>query len=330
LQSSTELVDESGAELTAGTGSQEDVSPLQAAEILMEEHDYEAAAERLLALLQTSDRDGETCILLSKAFLKLEDVEQTLDYALKAVELLPESGAAHHAHARALGLKMMKGNKLAAMMVLPQWKKALFQAVELDPSLIDARAEQIFFYIVTPGLLGGDLDKGLELSLELEKLDPVRGKLMSSLAHFQKDEVDQAVELCRAGATEFPEKAGEFHVTVAGFHARKEKFEEADLAFEAARAGARDEPYYRALHGQAKMRIDASFEQQQAVTLLDEYISAAPRGDLLPRLPQVWTEKGNALQQLEKIEEARTAYQEALRIDEDYAAASDALSALGN
>ena len=56
---------------------------------------------------------------------------------------------------------------------------------------------------------------------------------------------------------------------------------------------------------------------------------AAPEGDLLPGLTQAWTQKGKALQQLDKTEEARTAYQQALRIDPEFASATEALDNLG-
>ena len=327
----TELVDASGKGLTAGVevGPAEESAGarFEAERRLLETGRYAEARERLVALLETSDRDGEACILLSEAARRLGDAAESVDYGLKAVELLPESAAAHLAYARALGLQMLTGNRLAAIGILPRWKGELARAIELDPGDIEARTDLAFFHMYTPGIVGGDVDRALELASEIEAIDSIRGKQILAMAHHQKGETERAVEICLAALEEAP-GARALRNTLAGFYGAQENEAEADAAYEAARRGPKDEHYYRSLYMQAQMWIEAEHRQEEALQHLEEFIAARPTGDLMPSVAHAWWRKGKAFEKLGRIDEARSAYAESLRLDPKWQRAQAALDEL--
>lgn len=355
---STQLVDASGAQLTAGLPA-DPVTPEAEAPIdlkvdaapytgmvsatpelfageefreikrLMDSGNHGPAKERLVALLETSDRDGEACILLSETCRELGQLDEAVDYGLKAVELLPDVGRAHHRYAKALAEQMMRGeNKLAAMLLLPRWKEELATAIELDPGNVDARLEQLTFYTYMPGVIGGDLDRAIELSAELEEYEPARGKLWMALAYQRKEDLARATELCEEGMAAFPED-GMFACTLGGIRADEGRFEDADAAFEQARQAGRGEAFYRTLVAQADMHVEHELDRAKALELYDEYLAYHPDIPLMPPNAMVLYKKGQALEQLGRTDDARQAYQASLASEPQFTPAKDALEALG-
>ncbi len=333
----TQLVDASGKELTAGTvldGSQEVLggSIFGEARALIKRKEFAAAKGRLLQVIEESDRDGEACILLCDVSRELKDVEAAADYGLKAVELLPDSAEAHLSYAKALGAQLAIDMQsisamLGAMKRLGLFKTELNRVIELNPQDTEARTMLVFTNMAPKPM--GDVDRAIELCGEIEVRDPVLGKQLLAMCYQRKKETDRAVELLLAGIEEYPDENG-FHVTLAEIYAEQKRFEAADAEYEAARRGAKDKPYYRSLYGQARMRIQNQFEPARAVELLDEFIADEPESDTMQTVAHACWRKGNALEQLGRKQDARQAYEDSLRRDPGLELARRTLQELGN
>jgi tetratricopeptide (TPR) repeat protein len=328
----TQLVDAAGKTLTAGSAEDVDASIFDEPRALIEAGDLEAARARLVTLLEEADEDGETCILLCEVTRRLEDSEAAVDYGLKAVELLPESAEAHVAYAQALGLQLMQsGQGLSAFAsLLPRLdrlKEECATAIRLDPEDTEARTILASLHTFVPSFMGGDIDRAIELAQEVVERDPPAGKRLLALAYQRNEETERAVELLTRAIEEHPEERS-LHVALAGIHVAEERFDEADRVYEAARAGERDELYYQALYGQARMRVDGEFELERAVELLDEFVAAEPEGEYMPSVARALWRKGRAHEGLGDVEAARAAYRECLRLEPELAEASKALEAL--
>jgi len=331
----TQLVDASGRELSAGgtLEVQEGVAGagvFAGARSLIERKEYATAKDELLEIIEESDRDGEACILLCDVSRELKEVDAAVDYGLKATKLLPDSAEAHLAYARALGLKMFSnmqgvGGMLSAMTQIGHFKTALDRVIELDPGDTEARAMLVFTNLAPPPF--GNIDKAIELSREIESRDPVRGKQLLAACYRRNKETERAVALLLAGIEEYPEEPG-FHVALADIYVEQQRFEAADAEYEAARRGEKSEAYYRSLYGQARMRIQNKFEPERAVVWLDEFIADEPTGEGMPSVAHALWRKGNALEQLGRIQDARAAYKESLRRDPGLTLAQKALEAL--
>ncbi|HED64852.1 MAG TPA: hypothetical protein ENJ09_04765, partial [Planctomycetes bacterium] len=269
LQPSTSLVDAAGARLTAAPSTEDDAADYEAIEALIEEGELERAKARLIERLETGESDGETCLRLARVCRELEEPDEAVDYALKATELLPGSGAAHHAYAQALALKMLRGgSKLAALALLPKWKSALATAIELDPSNVEARVEEIAFKAYMPSMLGGDSERALELADELETVDAGAGRLWRIRVLDERDEDERAMDLCRACEREFSGDAM-FPYTLGTILAEHDDLAGAREAFERARSIDRGEAYYRSLSAEAELLVRLEKDPERVLELID-------------------------------------------------------------
>jgi tetratricopeptide (TPR) repeat protein len=331
----TRLIDASGKQLTAGVAleGEEEVfgGPLfQEIHTLIKDKEFATAKEKLLQVVEESDRDGEACVLLCDVSIELREAEAAVDYGLKAVQLLPDSAEAHLSYGKALGLQMFSdmqsiGGMLSAMARMGPFKEQLERVIELNPEDTEARTMLVFCFLAPRPM--GNIDRAIGLSHEIEVRDPVSGKRLLAACYHRKNETERAIALLLAGLEEYPEEYG-FHVSLADIYAEEKRFDAADAEYEAARRGEKGEAYFRSLYGQARMRIQNEFEPERAIELLDEFILADPEADNMPSAAHACWRKGNALEQLGRNQDAREAYEESLRREPGLKLAEKALAGL--
>ena len=316
----TQLVDASGKRLTAEStldqaGEVVGVALFTEAQALIKDKEFEAAKQRLLQIMEESERDGEACILLCDVSRELKDVAAAADYGLKATKLLPESAEAHLAYTRALSAQMFSemqgiGGMLSAMTRMGHLLEEIHRVIELDPEDTEART-MLVFYNMAPKPFG-NIDTAIEVSHEIELRDPVRGKQLLAACYHRKKETERAIALLLASIKEYPAE-NSFHVALADIYVEQKRFDSADAEYEAARQGEKEEVYYRSLYGQARMRIQNEFEAERAGELLDEFIADEPEGEAVQSVAHAYWRKGNALEQMGRKQDAREAYEESLR-----------------
>lgn len=331
----TTLVDASGKELTAGgpppkVENDLDSSPFREVQALIKEKQFAAANVLLLRIIDESDRDGEACILLCDVSRELKNLEVSVDYGLKAIELLPTSAEAHLSYAKALGAQLADdmqsiGGMLRAVKNLKLLTAELNRVVELNPQDIEARTMLVFTNLAPKPM--GDIDRAIEICKEIEARDPATGKQLLAMCYYRKKNTDRAITLLLAGIEEHPEEYS-FHVTLADIYAEEKRFDSADREYEAARSGEKGKAYYRSLYGQARMRIQNQFEPARAVELLDEFIADEPETDTMQTVAHACWRKGNALEQLGRKQDARQAYEESLRRDPSLDLAKKSIASL--
>ena len=301
---------------------------LAEAAALFEPEDLRAARERLEAALAGGSDAGALCVLLSEIARRQGDSAAAVDYGRRGAEALPAVGAAHHVYSRAIGLRMRDAGILAAMKNVSAWKQELRTAIELDPSNAEARAEEVFYYGFVPRAMGGDPDHAHALLDELATLDPCGAiALRASVLHVSQDRAEEALALCRRGLEEHG-CASRLHYTLGSLLEREEDPQGADAEYALALEGERDESYYRALFARGRLRTAGSFEAEEALAFLDEYLADAPRGERMHPPAQVHRHRGLALQGLGRTADARAAFERALELDPDLEEARAALGEL--
>ncbi|HJM55865.1 MAG TPA: hypothetical protein QF446_00925 [Planctomycetota bacterium] len=315
---------------------------LEAARELYDPTELEAAREALATALEDArpgDADeGALHVLQSVVTRRLKDAEAALEHGRRGAELLPASGDAHHVYSRAIAEQMRTGGMMAAMKNMQPWLAELRASIELDPSNVTARSEEIFFLGFVPKMLGGNPDLAKERIASLATVDePTALSLEATLVGHLEDPA-AGCERGAAAIVKYPENAGlalthgilleKLATTMELTDEKSALCTQADGEFVRAMGGERDGTYHRALYRRAQLRIDHEFDLDTAQSLLDDYLADLPRGEMLASAGRVHWRKGqiHALQGI--TEAARAAFAQALELEPELAEAKKALEAL--
>ncbi len=299
---------------------------------LLGDEDLNQTLGKLHAYLEKKPQSGAVHVLLAEVLRRLDRLDEALVHAEKGASLLSTKGRAHWVHARVLASRLAqvakKGGKMglfkAAGKVGP-YRDALRTAIELDPANVEARKEEVLFYLVTPMI--GDPAKGLELAEEMQAEHPMHGKLTVARALFFADRGDEAIKLAREAVGAFPDSTDPTWV-LGSILFRLKRFDEADVEFVKLASGPKDETYYQAIYSRMLLRTRQDKDGETVLELASEYLAADPRWEWAPKPAEVWCEKGYALQDLGRMDEARAALQKCLELDPDMERAQKCLKGL--
>ena len=265
---------------------------------------------------------GAAHILLAEVLRRQGELDLALEQARLGLEHLPTLGRAHWVHSMVLRGKLEKLGtsgtigKFKAMKQIGPYRDALRTAIELDPENVDARKEEVLFYLYTPGL--GDRDKALELAREIIEVDGMQGTLTLARAQFVNDQKEEAFATARQAIEDYPESSEPPWILGSLLYENKQ-FEEAEKALALViESGIIDETYYQALYRRMRIRTSAKNRSEEALAFALEYLEAKPQWEWAPPIYRVLCEKGRALRDLGRSEEARAALLESLKINPDF------------
>ena len=245
----------------------------------------------------------------------------------KAIAVEPKIAVYHLWLGRAVGVQAANASIVRQPFLARRTKAEFEKAVELDPTLLDAREHLIIFYLQAPGVMGGSQAKARDQAREIAKHNTSRGHLAhASIAWHAKDTV--ATERAfRAAIAAAPDSA----MPVVQLAVRLEAWGRATDAFAllggflARHPG--DIPANFRLGrlatstGQQLPRGEAAFRRLLAAP---EWEVAAGR----PTRAAVHYRLGTLLEKSGRAADARAAYRAALTLDPKLKAAKDALDAV--
>ncbi len=262
--------------------------------------------------------------------LKINDWDLALDLAEDLVDDFPQSSVAHYLLASAIRVKMQDVSQVRAMFSLGDYKEALATAIKLDPKNIDARTEEIGFYLFAPGIAGGDQEFAQQRIEELKTVDAFSAKQMETqLAAINKDSVKQE-KLYKEMLTLRPSDPNTL-MNYAGFELQRNAYQVADELL--LQVADRTDPGWRlaAQYQRAKWRILAKQESAVAIELLQDYQGQLIEVDTDVELPHraaaLWRMAlayENAGSKIKAIETLRAS----LRVDDKFKPAEDDLERL--
>ncbi|MEM7198655.1 MAG: tetratricopeptide repeat protein [Planctomycetota bacterium] len=265
--------------------------------------------------------------LLSTIARRQGDAATALAYAENAVELAPQRSSAYVAKALALQKRLAGMNKLRALLHAGDLEATTARAVELDPQNVAALVHRAHFLLYAPSVAGGDLDAVSDIATQLASLDPAQATALDALVLHRRGRIDDAIARCRAGLDEHP-RAQQLHWILGRLLNEVKDREGAEAAFRAALHGEDDEARYNASYKLAKLLIQDGREHEEAVALLTGFLDGLRRTDLQNVASAAHWWIGQAHEGLGRVDAARAAYAEALRLDEGFAQARVALDKL--
>jgi len=199
---------------------------------LFEAEQFDEARRVLLVAREESPDDPEVLYHLGRVLgEQLLESEQAVGCLERAVELAPDVGRYREALAMAYGIQLMQAGSMLAVFrqrdKLERIETLFLEALELDPSLVEARQGLLMSSLMTPRLLGGDPDRARELADELLDVDPVAGHLAWSTIHRQTDELD-AAEASLLRAVELDPADTEARNLLGYFYSEQERYADAE------------------------------------------------------------------------------------------------------
>lgn len=117
-----------------------------------------------------SDTAAQVSDLLAR-----NQIEQAYETAVRWHESEPENARAAYWAGNTAGQMAMRSGMFKAMGFAKESRKGLEQAVALDPKNVDAQYALMQFYVMAPGVMGGDDEEAAAIAERIAALSPVEG-----------------------------------------------------------------------------------------------------------------------------------------------------------
>src|SRR5205085_11573945 len=101
-------------------------------------------------ILAPMKNDAEALVVMGKIALAQNEAEKAQEYLLKAVELKPNSAAAHLWLGNAYGSEAQTASMFKQASLAGKTRDEFERAVELDPNYVDARLGLLDSYTMAP------------------------------------------------------------------------------------------------------------------------------------------------------------------------------------
>lgn len=280
-----------------------------------------AAAE---ALTQAEPKNGSAWTLLTRARMSAGQYAKAVEAGERATALAPNDAQAFLWLGNALGNRIGEVGMLSKMALASDLRDAFERAVKLDPSLVEARNALIEFYLQAPGAMGGGVDKAKAQATAIGKYDRVRSLLAQARIAQHEKKPAQAMKAYEEAYTLKPKDPQIRMALIVGYQETKRWPD----AYAAIKRWIANEPNANNAHYQLGRLAAVSGQYSgEGEAALRKYLGM-PRGKDDPAPKNAHYRLGQVLAQAGRKDEARAAYQTALKLDPKFKDAKDALAAL--
>jgi tetratricopeptide (TPR) repeat protein len=171
------------------------ISPSEALEAGLRAYtigDYANAVKILQAASASEPNNAEIHLLLAKSFYEMEERDQAIYSAERAVAIDPKSSIYHEWLGRAYGAKAEHCGWICALSFAKKSRKEFAAAVELDGRNFSALQALIEFDCTAPGIAGGGEDKAAKEIEKIASLDVAEGHYARGNCRRQKKDFAEA------------------------------------------------------------------------------------------------------------------------------------------
>ncbi|HKM66909.1 MAG TPA: tetratricopeptide repeat protein [Candidatus Acidoferrum sp.] len=306
-------------------GVRSDESALETAKHAFEKGDYSRAIEILKSAAASQPNNGDIYVLLTRAYLELNQYDAAVNSGEKAVAIDPKNSDYHRWLGEAYGAKADHASMLSAYSLARKTQKEFDAAAQLDAHNFDAMQDLVEYDCTAPGVVGGGEDKAQPLIQNLMGMDAAEGHYAMGTCEAQKKDYAGAdVEFAKALGSK-PKTANRIYDIGDYFLQRKN----AEKLLGVASAGeelAPQDPRGKFYRGVAF--ILQGQKTADAEKLLRDYLQTAPMNSNYPRpwVAHYWL--GRLAESQKNVAGARSEYQAALKLDAKYKPAQEALKQL--
>jgi hypothetical protein len=176
------------------------------AERLIEAGHWKRARTIVEARLREAPDDALATFLLSQIRGAFGDRSSPLALAEKAVALDGRTAKYHRQIAEVVGVVAQRTGAVQQLFLARRFRKEIDVALAYDPKDIQALGDLLEFYLLAPGIAGGETRKAVEVASRIAAIDAAEGFLARArVAQFHK-QVDVRENLLRQAAEAQPPK----------------------------------------------------------------------------------------------------------------------------
>ena len=186
------------------------------------------------------------------------------------------------------------------------------RAVELDPNYLDARWGLMQFYVMAPGIVGGDEKKAFEQANEIKKRDTMRGHQALAYIYGRQKKPDLARKEYIDAVKEQPNSPKTHYFLGISFLTADKNYKEAAEEFEM--AVKLDPSYMPGWFQIGHMAALSGANLPRGEEALQKYLAYAPKPDE-PQLYRAYFWLGGIYEKQGKKGEARQNYATSLKIN---------------
>jgi tetratricopeptide (TPR) repeat protein len=302
-------------------------APLGTAKQAFEKGDSAKAVEILRAAEAKDPHNGDIQLLLTKAYLELDQYDAAVGSAEKAVAINPMSSEYHQWLGEAYGAKADHASMLSAYPLARKTQKEFEIAVQLDQKNFDAAQDLVEYNCTAPGVVGGGEDKAQPIIQKLMSIDPAQGHYAAgNCKAVKKDYATADVEFTKA--LDSKPKSVELIFSIGDYFAQRRQADKLAMVANLGEAAAPADP--RAKFYLAVSLVLKGENLGDAQESLQEYLRIAPVRSSYPKPWQAHFWQGQLFEKQNKGAAARSEYQAALKLNAKYKPAQEALKKLGN
>jgi tetratricopeptide (TPR) repeat protein len=275
-------------------------------------------------LVKAEPKNGAAWVLLTRARVQARRFALAVEAGERATALAPNDAQAFFWLGNALGARIGEVGMLSKMSMAPKLRDAFERAVKLDPALVQARTSLIEFYLQAPAAIGGGIDKARAQAVAIAKYDRAQGFSSQARIAMHEKNWPQAIRHLEAARAEKPGDPA-IRMQLIVLYQEAKRWAEAHAAI---RRWIGEEP--RSNNAQYQLGRLAAVSGQylaEGEAALRRYLTM-PRGKDDPEAKNAHYRLGQVLAHAGREDEARTAFQAALKLDPKMKEAKDAIAAL--
>jgi hypothetical protein len=247
----------------------------------------------------------------------------SLEVLEQAVARAPKRAEAHFRLGAALMEKLQSAGMPDKVLLSGKARRALEQAVELDPAHVEARTALARYYLNAPMIAGGSIKKAQEQAQAIVALDPAKGHLLMARIHKERKEWDGAVAAYMRALEHEPKNAA-IRYDLGLAYQELQRWPEAARTFE--ETIAIDADFALAWYQLGRTGALSGANLDRALTVIDVYIARFSAAASATFQVGAWWRKGMILEKLGRTADAAAAYRRATELDPSHEEAKAALA----
>ena len=198
---------------------------------LFREQKYDEAKKIFEQIASENPENPEPLGYLGQIYLIKGDYDNSIKWYNKAINLEQNNGQYHFRLGQAYDIKAQRANickKAGAAKIV---KKEFYKAEELDSMMIAVRIGLMQYYLMAPGIMGGDKEKAKEQAAEIKKLNQAQGHFAFGLVYEQEKKLEDA-EKEYLSAIEINPDVIQFHYNLARYYDATKQYNKAFEIYE--------------------------------------------------------------------------------------------------